>query len=65
MAYDRFPFRDFEGYLRNVVGLDEDDVQIILKRFISLFVTYEIQPCIYSIKDFSEAVYSMGDHEGT
>ena len=27
MSYARFPFRDFEKYLRIVVGLDEDDIQ--------------------------------------
>ena len=65
MGYARLPFRDFESYLRNVVGLDEDDLQLILKQCNSNFVTYEIVPGIYSIKDSSEAVHSMGDHEGT
>ena len=32
MGYARSPFREFEGYLRNVVGLDEDDIQLILKQ---------------------------------
>ena len=27
MGYARSPFRDFENYLRIVVGLDEDDIQ--------------------------------------
>ena len=31
MAYAGSPFRDFESYLRIVVGLDEDDNQLILK----------------------------------
>ena len=32
MGYARSPFRDFENYLRIVVGLDEDDNQLILKQ---------------------------------
>ena len=29
------------------------------------FVNYELVPGVNTIKDFSEAVYTMGDHEGT
>ena len=32
MAYARSPFRVFESYLRIVVGLDENDIQLILKQ---------------------------------
>ena len=53
------------GYSRNVVGLDEDDNQLILKYYISLFITYEIPAGIYSIKDFSAVLYTMSDHDGT
>ena len=45
--------------------MDEDDIQLILKQYSSIFVTHEVVAGIYSIKDFSEAVYTMGDHEGT
>ena len=65
MGYAPSPFRGFESYPRSVVGSDEDDIQLILKQYISNFVTYEIPPSIYSIKDISEVVYTMGDHEGT
>ena len=65
MGYARSPFRDFESYLRILVGLDEDDIQLILEQYSSNFVTYEIPHGIYSIKDISDAVYTMGDHDGT
>ena len=65
MGYARSPSRDFESYLRIVARLDEDDIQLTLKQNKSVFVTYKIKPGIYSIKDISEAVYTMGDHEGT
>ena len=33
LDYGRSLFRDFESYLRIVVGLDEEDIQIILKEY--------------------------------
>ena len=42
MGYARSPFRNFESYLIIVVGLDEDDVQIVLKQDILNFVTSEL-----------------------
>ena len=59
MGYARSLFRGFEIYLRNVVGLDKDDIQLIFKQ------NNLSSPRIYSIKDISEAVYVIGDHEGT
>ena len=64
MGYDISLFRDFETYLRIVGNLEEDDIQLILKQFDSNFVTYEVSPGIYTIKDDPEVVYTMGDHEG-
>ena len=48
-----------------VVCLDEDDIQLILKEYNSIFISYELSPTIYTNKDKSEAVYTMGDHKGT
>ena len=59
------PFRDFENYLRIVLGLDEDDIHMILRQYNSNFVIYELSLGFYTIKDISEAVYAMGDHKGT
>ena len=53
MGYARSPFRDFESYLRIVVGLDEDDIQLILKQYNSKFVTYKLTPGIYTNKVIS------------
>ena len=38
---------------------------MVLQQHNSNFVTHEIPPNIYTIKDISEAVYTIGDHEGT
>ena len=64
MGYARSPLRDFESYRRIVVGFDEDDIQLISKQCNSYFITYEIRPGMYTIKDISEAVYTEGDHDG-
>ena len=65
MGYARSPFRDFESYLRIVVVLDEDDIQLILKQNKSKFISYERTPGIYQIKDISEVVYKLGYQEET
>ena len=65
MNYFGSPFRDFESYLRLVVGLDEDDIQLILKQYNSNFVTYEITPGIYTFKDISEAIYKIAGERGS
>ena len=64
MGYVRSPFRDFESYLRIVVGLDEEYIQLILKQYNSHFVTYELSSGIYTIQDISHAVHTFSGHEG-
>ena len=65
MGYARSPLRDFERYHRIVVGLDENDIQLISKQYNANFVTYEVDPANYTIEDLQEAVYLLGDYEGT
>ena len=65
MGYARPPFRSFESYLRIVNGLEEGDIRLILKQRNPNFVTYELDPGNYTIEDLQEAVYPLGDHEGT
>ena len=64
-GYANSSFRDFESYLRIFVGLEEDDIQLILKQYNEKFVTYELDPGNYTIEDIQKAVYFLGDHEGT
>ena len=65
LGYARSLFRDFESYLRIVIGLDEDDIQLILKQYNASFVTYELDPGNYTIEDLQKAVYLLGDQKGT
>ena len=64
-GYANTSFRDFESYLRIIIGLEEDDIQLILKQYNEKFVSYELDPGNYTIEDIQKAVYSLGDHEGT
>ena len=45
--------------------MDGDDIQLILKQYNEKFITHGISLGIYSIKDFADAVYTVGGHEGT
>ena len=41
MGYARSPYRDFESCLIMVVGLDEDDIQLVLKQYNPNFVFHD------------------------
>ena len=64
LDYGRSLFRDFESYLRIVVGLDDEDIQLILKNN-SHFITYELTPGIYTIQDISDAIQTFSGHKET
>ena len=65
LGYSASPFRDFESYLRLVVGLDGEDIRLILKEFNSHFFIYELTPGIYTIQDISEAIQNFSGHQET
>ena len=65
MGFARSSLRDFESYLRIVVGLEEDNIRLFLKQYNEKFVTYELDPGNYTLEDLKKAVYPLGDHEGT
>ena len=59
LGYSRSSFRDFESYLRIVFGVDEEDIQLILKEYNSNFITYELTPGIYTIQDISDTIHTF------
>ena len=63
LDYGKSLFRDFESYLRIVVGLDEEDIQLVLKEYNSHFITYELTPGIYTIQDISDAIQTFSGHK--
>ena len=64
-GYINSSFRDFESYLRIFVGLEDENIRLILKQYNEKFVTYELDPGNYSVEDLQKAVYPFGDHENT
>ena len=52
-------FQDFESYLRTEVDLVEDDIRLVLDEYNSNFITYELDPGIYTIKDISETFFNI------
>ena len=50
-------FQDFESFLRTQIDLVEDDIKLVLDEYNSSFITYELEPGIYSYKDLSEALF--------
>ena len=57
--YTSSVFQDFESFLRTQIDLVEDDVKLVLDEYNSNFSTYELEPGIYTFKDFSEALFNI------
>ena len=57
--YIRSVFQDFESFLRTQIDLIEDDLKLVLDEYNSSFITYELEPGIYTFKDISEALFNI------
>ena len=55
--YTRSVFQDFESFLRTQFDLIEDDIKLVVEEYNSSFITYELEPGIYSYKAISEALF--------
>ena len=55
--YTSCVFQDFESFLRSHIDLIEDDIKLVLDEYNSSFITYELEPGIYSYRDIAEAVF--------
>ena len=55
--YTSSVFQDFESFLRAQIDLVEDDIKLVLDEYNSNFITYELEPDIYSYRDIAEAVF--------
>ena len=65
LGYSASSFRDFESYLRLVIGLIEEDIQLILKEYNWHFISCELTPGIYTIQDISDAIQTFSSHQVT
>ena len=61
--YTSFVFQDFESFHRTQIDLIEDDVKLVLDEYNSSFITYELEPGIYSYRDISEALFYIFQSE--
>ena len=57
--YTSSVFQDFESFLRTQIDLIEDDIKLVLDEYNSSFVTYELEPGIYSYREISKALLNI------
>ena len=57
--YNSSVFQDFESFLRTQIDLVEDDIKLVLDEYNSSFITYELEPGIYTFKDIPEALFNI------
>ena len=55
--YTSSVFQDFESFLRTQIDLIEDDVKLVSDEYNSSFITYGLEPGIYSYREISEALF--------
>ena len=55
--YTSSVFQDFESFLRTQTDLVEDDIKLVLDEYNSSFITYELEPGIYSCREISKALF--------
>ena len=58
-GYTRSAFLDFESSFRTEIDLVEDDIRLVLDKSNSNFVTYELDPVIYTVRDLSETLFNI------
>ena len=58
-GYHSSVFQDFESYLRTEIDLVEDDIRLVLYKYKSGFITYELEPCIYNFEDLFQALFNI------
>ena len=57
--YTSSVFQDFENFLRTQIDLVEDDIKLVLDEYNSSFITFELEPCVYTFKHISEALFNI------
>ena len=58
-GYTSSIFQDFESYLRIEFDLVEDDIKLVLDKYNSSSITYELEQCSQIFKDLSEVLLSF------
>ena len=55
--YTSSVFQDFESFLRTEIDLVENDIKLVLDEYNSNFISYKLDPGIYSYKDIAIDLY--------
>ena len=50
--YNSSVIQDFDSFLKTEIDLIEDDIGLVSDEYISSFMTYELEPGVYSLFDF-------------
>ena len=58
-----YPGSLFQDFKRTEIDLVEDDIRLVLDKYNSSFVTYELEPGFYTYKDLSTALFNILQHE--
>ena len=61
--YTSSVFQDFESFLRTQIDLVESDIKLVLDEYNSSFVTYKLNPGIYTYKGLAIALFNILHHE--
>ena len=57
--YNSSTIQDFESFLGIEIDLVEDDIRLVFDEYNSSFITYELEPGIFSFKDHSGALFKI------
>ena len=52
-------FQHLESFLTTQIDLVEDDINLVLDEYSSSFITYELEPGIYTFKHLSDALFNI------
>ena len=63
--YTSSVFQDFEIFLGKQIDMVESDIKLVLDEYNSSFVTYKLNPGIYTYKDHAIASFKILQHEYT
>ena len=58
-GYTSSVLQDFESYIRTQIDLVESDINMVLDEYNSSFITFKLEPGIYTFKDISEALFNI------
>ena len=56
-------FQEFESFFRTENDLFEDDIRLVFDEYNSSFITFKLEPVIYTFEDLPEALFKIRQSE--